>query len=104
MFVGTCLKQESNTLRGLRDNMLLERLVVAERASQIDVDWQDGQRSSHVVGTTGESRPLSAGMIPGPAQRFDGKGYRIHCLIASCLLFRSACHSHEQHLSSTHET
>lgn len=40
------LKQESNGLDELRTNVKLERMVVAGRASQTDVDWQD-DRSSH---------------------------------------------------------
>ncbi|KAL1649632.1 hypothetical protein SLS61_006288 [Didymella pomorum] len=39
------LKQESNGLDELRTNMKLERMVMAGRASQTDVDWQDGRSS-----------------------------------------------------------
>lgn len=39
------LKQESNGLDELRSNVKLERMVVARRASQCEVDWQE-ERSS----------------------------------------------------------
>jgi hypothetical protein len=47
------LKQESNGLDELRANVKLERMVMAGRASQIDVDWLDGRSSQEELARGG---------------------------------------------------